>query len=133
MLKILGITIQNLVAFATKCLVFLYPWYTVLINRLVKALTFLIANLPYDCNWNVMLNSWSSDYLLILFGDSKSSHSSAVLHQCLKFNHWLIVNPHVWESLVKYAHLIEWSVKFGAILTQANMCRPRVIILVEAS
>jgi len=133
MLKILGITIQNLVAFATRCLVFVYPWYTVLVNRLVKACTFLSANLPYDCNWNVMFNRWSSNYLLILCRDSKSSHSPAMWHQCLKFNQWLIVNHHVWESLVKYTHLIEWSVKFGAILTQANMCWPRVIILVEAS
>jgi len=132
MLKILGITIQNFIAFATRCQVFVYPWYTVLINKLVKAWAFLTANLPYVCNWNVVLNSWSSDYPLILCRDSKSSHLSAMLHQYLKFNQWLIVNYHVWESLVKYAHMIE-CVKFGAILTQANMCWSRVIIFVEAS
>jgi hypothetical protein len=94
MLKILGITIQNFIAFATRCLVFVYPWYTVLINGLVKAWAFLNASLPYDCNWNVMLNSWSSDYPLILCRCSKSSHSPAMLQrQCLKFNQWLIVNP----------------------------------------
>jgi hypothetical protein len=37
MLKILGTTIQNLAAFATKHLGFVYPRCTVLINRLINA------------------------------------------------------------------------------------------------